>query len=443
MIGIDLISTDLKQITFTDVVEFCGRKEKEGIQFDYKKELSSLAKDFSAFSNTRGGVILVGVDEHKEFGYPIAWDGVDNDKQLLEKIDQWATTVQPLPRYTYHMTDVVDGKVFILVKILEGDKPPYYVNNDSHLWVRTGVISNPIDMAKPDYVELLYNKRKDAEKLRQINIDVANSIFDSYLRQCERERLSEINQEKQKYQQKYQEDNSIGIYKQTVYGKKLGEDGGLTKICFQPYYPTNELMKPDDILEKIVEIRNGDGKFSPTFPTPDKRPIPNGVASFNWNRLGGDIGCEQLNANGLVYYAWELMRRDTQTGIGCIYLSHVASYLFHIMRGMVSFYKMASFNGTIIGKITISSVEGVEINQEMGSGHFGFNSNIKGLQDSYNYDFELDTDILFNELKFQTYFIEMIQKIYWSFGYKISDGLVKAYLKMQGWLVEEAIENVT
>lgn len=186
MIGIDLFTTDLKQVTHADVVEFCGRKEKEGIQFDYKKELSSLAKDFAAFSNTRGGVILIGVDEDKESGFPIAWDGVDCDKRLLEQIDQWATTVQPLPRYVTHMTDEVGGKAFIIVKILEGDKPPYYVNNNSHLWVRTGVISNPIDMAKPDYVELLYNKRRDAGKLRQQNMDLADDVFNSYLRQGER-----------------------------------------------------------------------------------------------------------------------------------------------------------------------------------------------------------------------------------------------------------------
>ena len=205
----------------------------------------------------------------------------------------------------------------------------------------------------------------------------------------------------------------------------------------------NELMKPSDILDKIIEIRNGDGKFSPTLPTINKRPIPNGVGSFNWDYIDGDIGCEQIIANGLVYFAWELVRRDRQTGIGCIHLSHIASYMFHVMRAMLNFYKMADFTGVIIGKISVCGVEGIEMNQEMGAGHFGFNSNIKGLQDSYYYDFELDTNILFNEFKFQNYFIEMVQKIYWSFGYRISDGWVKSYLKMQGWLIEEAVESVT
>lgn len=437
MIGIDLLSTDLKQITFEDVVEFCGRKEKEGVQFDYKKELSSIAKDFAAFSNTRGGVILIGVDEHKEFGYPIAWDGVDNDKGLLEKIDQWATTVQPIPRYVTHMTNDVNGKVFILVKILEGDKTPYYVNNDSHLWVRTGIISNPIEMAKPDYVELLYNKRKDAEKLRQINIDLANGIFDSYLRQAERERMSEIFQERREYSQRFQLNNSIGDFKQTVCNKKVGEDSGLIKIFFQPYYPINELMKPNDIFDKIVEIRNGDNKFSPSFPSIDKNPISNGVGNFSWERSNGKTRCEQVIANGLVYFSWDLIEQPKSLlNNNCIYLSHIASFVFHVMRGVLSFYKLANFCGVVVGKISVSGVEGVDIIQVMDGGYFGHRNPTTCLQDIYNYDFELDTNILFDEIKFQAYFISLVQDIYWSFGCRINENFVKSYLKMQGWLIE-------
>lgn len=441
MIGIDLLSTDLKQITFEDVVEFCGRKEKEGIQFDYKKELSSIAKDFAAFSNTRGGVILIGVDEHKEFGYPIAWDGVDNDKGLLEKIDQWATTVQPIPRYITHMTNDVNGKVFILVKILEGDKTPYYVNNDSHLWVRTGIISNPIEMAKPDYVELLYNKRRGAEKMRELNIEMADDIFDGYLRKAERERQSRIIEEKISYDKKYKEDNSIGPFKQNTFDKKVGDDSSILKIVIQPFYPSTELMKPSDILDNVLEIRDGDGVFDINFPSVylEKNPIPDGIAGFNWRNRTGDIHCEQLFSNGLVFFAWDLLTVERETGEKYIYLAHIVSFLFNVLKGASNYYKKSGFCGSLRGLIKIDDVENVKIKQEITSGAFSFYDDFDGLLNMYKFDFDLDTNVLFNDGMFQTYFIDFVKKIYWSFGYKVRDELVEIFLENHKWFVKKNV----
>lgn len=249
--------------------------------------------------------------------------------------------------------------------------------------------------------------------------------------------MSEISQEKSAHQARYTADNSIGPYRQTIYNKNLGVDGGMAKIYFQPYYPTMELMKPSDILDKIVEIRNGDGRFSPTFPSINKDPITNGVADFEWRRRTGNIRCEQIISNGLVFFAWELMERDPQTGTGCIRLSHLSTFIFHVLRGVMNYYRLSQFSGVVVGYIQIDNVEGVEVKQAMTSSVFGFDDDITALQNKYYFDIELDTNTLYDMHKFQDYFIELIKKIFWSFGYKISDGFVKSYLKMQGWLVEE------
>lgn len=439
MIGIDLLSTDLKQITFEDVVEFCSRKEKEGVQFDYKKELSSIAKDFAAFSNTRGGVILIGVDEHKEFGYPMAWEGVDNDKGLLEKIDQWATTVKPIPRYITHMTNDVNGKVFILVKVLEGDNPPYYVNNDSHLWVRTGIISNPIELAKPDYVELLYGKRRDAEKLRMLNAQKTDEIFNSYLRKAERERISKIAEEKNAYDKKYREDNSIGPFKPTTFGKKIGDDSSIFKIIVQPYYPIEELMKPSDILESVSKIRQGDFPIGFPHPQIEKNPIPEGIAGFNWKRMNGEIHCEQIFANGLVYLAWDLLTTVENTNERFIYLAHIISFLFNVLKGSSNFYRLSGFCGAVKCFISVDNVENVEIRQEINSGMGLFCDNSNGLLNNYKFDFDLDTNTLFDNQKFQDQFIEFAKQIYWSFGYEIRNESIQSFLDTRNWLVKNNI----
>lgn len=441
MIGIDLLSTDLSQVTFADVVEFCQRKEKEGVQFDYKKELTSLAKDFAAFSNSRGGIILIGVDEHKEFGYPTTWEGVNNDKKLLEKIDQWASTVGPMPRYTKLMTDEVNGKVFILVKILEGDKPPYYVNNDNHLWVRTGIITTPIDMASPEYVELLYGKKAKAEGARVLNLSEAENVYQAYLEKAERERLAAINKEKVDYKQKYEADNSIPPYKSKIYGKKVGGEAILLKLIIQPYYPVSQLMKPTDIKEKIQEIRDNDTTTRIDIPSLNQKPVPGGVACFEWDEGSGGIRCEQFYADGLVSLMWDLLRTNRYDGEESVHLVHIGSLFFHILKAVSNYYKISGFSGSVVARVSVDNVRGIRVKPEIGSGFFSYYENNEGLLNSYLINFDLDTNILFDKMKLQNFFINAMKEIYWSFGYDyINETTIKAYLKANNWLVEE--ENV-
>lgn len=115
--------------TFQDIVDFCKQGEREGYELDYKQDLppGGLSKHFAAFSNTRGGLIIIGVEEDKTTGIPKAWAGIDAKAQSIETIHQWASNVTPIPRYEVHATDIQKGKFFILIRILEGDRTPYYV----------------------------------------------------------------------------------------------------------------------------------------------------------------------------------------------------------------------------------------------------------------------------------------------------------------------------
>ncbi|GEM_PF-1767478 len=56
-------------VTFADVVAFCQQKHPESTTLDYKREIPrDLAKHFATFSNTLGGVIVVGVEEDPRTG---------------------------------------------------------------------------------------------------------------------------------------------------------------------------------------------------------------------------------------------------------------------------------------------------------------------------------------------------------------------------------------
>ncbi len=126
-----ILNKPIETFGFDDIAAFCEEGHIEGIQLDYKRELpKDLAKHFAAFSNTRGGVIIAGVDEDKEAGAPKTWDGVENEGKLVERVYQYAANVEPLPSLRVHPTDERNGKVFLLIRIFEGDRTPYYVQNE-------------------------------------------------------------------------------------------------------------------------------------------------------------------------------------------------------------------------------------------------------------------------------------------------------------------------
>jgi len=80
----DILNKPINSFGFQEIVAFCQEGHREGIQLDYKKDIpTNLSKHFAAFSNTRGGVIIVGVEENRQTGIPNGWIGVNNAVRCL------------------------------------------------------------------------------------------------------------------------------------------------------------------------------------------------------------------------------------------------------------------------------------------------------------------------------------------------------------------------
>jgi len=187
-----LLNQDFTTITFDDIVAHCREKHPEGVQLDYKESYpqSDLSKLFVAFSNKQGGLIIIGVKENRTTGIPETWRGIGIDAKLVERVHQQALSVTPMPSYQVRMTDEKKGMVFLLIRIDEGDSTPYFVKNDSNVWVRTGNIRNPVDIAEPEWLELLYKKRSRADKARKNYLSQAETVFDSGLVLEEKKRIA-------------------------------------------------------------------------------------------------------------------------------------------------------------------------------------------------------------------------------------------------------------
>src|SRR5713226_8124370 len=186
---VNLLARNIHDITYDDVVEFCKQKVLESVQLDYKLNIpKDLAKHFATFSNTQGGLIIIGVGEDAQ-GLPTTHDGVPNDGKLVDWIHQFAANVTPLPTYDVCTTDEQHGNVFILVRIDEGAATPYNTLNDPTVWIRTGNVSTP---ASREELLRLANKKRDAEAARSANITFAEQYFTARVTEAEQERQQAV-----------------------------------------------------------------------------------------------------------------------------------------------------------------------------------------------------------------------------------------------------------
>lgn len=436
-----ILSKPIDTFIFEEVVEFCKQGYIEGFQLDYKKELPSkgLAKHFASFSNSRGGVIIIGVEEDKS-GKPVVFDGITFDSKLADKIHQYATSVDPRPLYDLHVTNEVNGKVFILVRIYEGDRTPYYVHNEANIYVRSGNITDPISLASPEAVELLVGKKDKARLARENYIRIAKGNYEDGLKAEERRRLGLIAEEKTKYQQLVEKAKAEGTqtpqYKSQYYQKPLGSEVSMLTILLQPYYPQKALCTPKDIKTNIESIRYSNAHSD--FPNLNVRPIQEGVFRFQ-HAYDGELNCEQVFSTGLMYLAKDVLRSDETNRH--IYISNIAFYYIVLLHALRNFYKLFNYQGAINGFVELDGINGAQLKRITPTGytggHFWHLEEEVPLKNKYVWKVEIETSLLHDDQSLQDHIISFIKEIYWSLGYEdVSDDLLKAFLKQNGWLVE-------
>jgi len=412
-------SKPFSEVTFNDVEDFCKLKHPESTTLDYKKDIPrDLAKHFATFSNTLGGMIIVGVEEEPDTGEPLTWEGVINEDKLLERVNQFAANVNPLPTYNVRLTDEKNNKVFLLINILEGDAQPYLAIGDPTVRLRTGNISRPLRQADREELVRMVEKKNLAIKVRDHNLKTARTVFEAGLEQAEEERKS--------------------------VAKKLGEshahstkpynvDNSFLTVSLQPFYPKRLLIEPRVIKSKLIDLQT-ESRHGSSFPPMDMGPMPNGLYSLKQS-MGDQIRSYQIYGNGLIYYTEDVWWVENESKKS-IYLWHVADALCKVLVFARKFYSLFGYSGLLIGGIALENALGALIHIIVPDGYSPplFGKYRVGKLSNYGWAIETDTHILNNEDLTTQLFKKIMENVYWDLGIEtFQHDVIDKYLEQSDW----------
>jgi len=127
--GRDLFGCNLDEVRFQDLAEFIAIDLPEGTRLDYKDQIpQSLGDTVAAFSNTFGGLIIVGVQKNRKT--PSTFNGVarpTNSDLKTAIVNKIVSTVQPRPDFAVAVVPHAanpDHDVAV-IRVEEGNETPY------------------------------------------------------------------------------------------------------------------------------------------------------------------------------------------------------------------------------------------------------------------------------------------------------------------------------
>ena len=155
----------------TDITKFLSGLDDETFFFEFKSDdeaPAKLVKEISAFSNTYGGYIFLGINDDKTIGGCKKW----NEQRIHTTIHDSLT---PTPTFDIKKFKP-KGKTIFVIKVEEGNMPPY-ITNKGQIFERVSSGSFPInDSGK---LAQLYNKRQDQLAKIQRKIELPEIRLDS------------------------------------------------------------------------------------------------------------------------------------------------------------------------------------------------------------------------------------------------------------------------
>lgn len=154
------------KLRLRDIEVLLEQDDDETFFFEYKNDDVSpkkIVEEISAFANTYGGYILLGIDDDKNISGCTKW----NEQRIHTTIHDCLT---PIPIFDVKKFVTKENKKIFVIRIEQGDIPPYITNNGK-IYERVSSGSFPIkDSTK--LTQLFYRKEEQYKKIEnKISID--------------------------------------------------------------------------------------------------------------------------------------------------------------------------------------------------------------------------------------------------------------------------------
>lgn len=168
-------------------------EEGENIQCEFKRKFSSpekIAREMIAFANTKGGIILFGVDDDKKIV------GVESEKETAELIIDAAKNFCEPPLDLNLEFKEIDGKEIVIAEIQESDYKPHRLQDyKSELDITTAVVTIRVNdksvQASKEMIRILRSQTSQAALKKYILGPIEKMVFE-YLNKTERISVKEL-----------------------------------------------------------------------------------------------------------------------------------------------------------------------------------------------------------------------------------------------------------
>ena len=380
----------INEIEFEDVKAFCDEQIEENRRVEYKKAFSSkdekkqIAKEISAFANTHGGIILVGVGE-KDRKPKLPIDGIDYVKGLNEKVTSIALkNIYPPVFPEIQVCEFGDTleKAVVVIRVQESDETPHTVENTTGIYVRVDSQSEP-QRAPFEEIEWLMNRRKKAVENRERLLRRAEERFN--------------NQPTKKNFNAFQSVSVIPVF---------------------PHAPLVVLENLSDIADKSkVSVHNCDFPLTSQYKTAHESIVYDSVyESF--------LNYTEINLFGLIFSKQSLWGSDNEKKVNLFEIAHMVE---GVLRFSLNLYEKIGYRGLISINLSLEGITGgfltnpssiiwsEDIEQPLGSSDFDdsitlerkitvrelserFDEIVKDLFNEFLWSFGVDNDYLRKQL---------------------------------------------
>lgn len=151
---ISINNTPWEELTGTDILALLDNDNGESFFFEFKTDDTrnqGIHKEISAFANTFGGYIFIGVKDDKTIEGCSQWT-----EQRIHNVIY--NGISPTPDFDVKRF-VIDGKTVYVIRIDEGSMPPY-ITTDGKIFERVSSGSMPVNNSSK--LSQLYEKHKDS-----------------------------------------------------------------------------------------------------------------------------------------------------------------------------------------------------------------------------------------------------------------------------------------